>query len=472
MSEGIDWLKKLHLLDYKRLLCLVDGEHYPPVTEWALETLEESGAEICGLVFAGGTEKIGKEDDGLFDSGKYCLYINNQKNHSFLNLLRQAVEEQKPDLVLDLSDVPVMNLRKRLKIASHLLKQGVSYAGADFIFTPPANEKVLDKPSITIFGTGKRVGKTATSITISRILKQQGIKPAVVAMGRGGPSKPQIILPKETELSPQYLLEIAGNGDHAASDYWENALLSGIPSIGCRRCGGGLAGNPLISNVPDGARMASKLPVDIIIMEGSGPTLPPIKTDIRIVVIGAHQPTEELASFFDEYRLISSDLAILTMCEEPIADDQKLEVMMNIIKEVNPNMEIALTVFRPDPLGNISNKKVFLATTAPDTVMNRQIKYLEQQFECEVVGYSTNLSNRKLLKQDLRRLDSAEVLLTEIKAASIDVAAKAAQKNNQKIIFLHNELKLIGGTIKSLDVAMQNICKKATAQHLTNLAQE
>lgn len=468
MSEGIDWLKKINLLEHKRLLCLVDGEHYPPVTEWALESLEESGSKICGLVFAGGTEKIGINDNGLFDSGNYPLYIKKSKNDSFLNLLRQAVQEQQPDLVLDLSDVPVMNFKRRLKIASHLLGQEVPYAGADFVFTPPANKQVFDKPSITIFGTAKRVGKTATSITISRILKQQGIKPAVVAMGRGGPPNPQIILPEETELSPEYLLEIAGQGEHAASDYWENALLSGIPSIGCRRCGGGLGGNPMISNVSAGARMASELPVDIVIMEGSGPTLPPVKTNSRIVVIGAQQPTDELAGFFDEYRLISSDLAIVTMCEEPIADGQKLEAIMKTIKEVNPDIAIALTVFRPDPIGDIIGEKVFLATTAPDTVMDQQVKYLEQKFECEITGYTTNLSNRELLKQDLRQLSSAEVLLTEIKAASIDVAAKAAKNNSLDIIFLHNELKLVGGTVPSLDTAIQDICKKAGLKQATN----
>ena len=40
------------------------------------------------------------------------------------------------------------------------------------------------------------------------------------------------------------LLELSREGRHAASDYLETAALAGVVTIGCRRCGGGLAGAP------------------------------------------------------------------------------------------------------------------------------------------------------------------------------------------------------------------------------------
>ena len=41
-----------------RTVVLVDGEHYPPVTRWGIETAIERGHEVVGAVFVGGIEKI------------------------------------------------------------------------------------------------------------------------------------------------------------------------------------------------------------------------------------------------------------------------------------------------------------------------------------------------------------------------------------------------------------------------------
>ena len=35
-------------------------------------------------------------------------------------------------------------------------------------------------------------------------------------------------------------MEQSEKGVHAASDHWEDALMSRILTIGCRRCGGGM----------------------------------------------------------------------------------------------------------------------------------------------------------------------------------------------------------------------------------------
>ena len=43
-------------------------------------------------------------------------------------------------------------------------------------------------------------------------------------------------------LRPADLLAVSRRGLHAASDYFEDAVLAGVMTIGCRRCGGGMAG--------------------------------------------------------------------------------------------------------------------------------------------------------------------------------------------------------------------------------------
>lgn len=463
MSEGVEWLEKMHLFHQQKVLCLVDGEHYPPVTGWAVDAIQQKGGEIAGLVFLGGTEKIGGEVQDLFDTGQYPLYAEREHRELPISLIIKAVREQQPDLVVDLSDVPVIDYKKRFRIASAILNQQVIYAGADFVFRPPVQRDLLEKPAITIMGTGKRVGKTAVSITTSGILKQQNIHPAVIAMGRGGPAEPQVVDIQDVDITPEYLLQIVQEGKHAASDYWENAVLAGIPAIGCRRCGGGFAGNPFISNVAAGVRLANRMEVDIIIMEGSGPTLPPVKTGAKILVLGAHQPLEQVTGYLDEYRLLNADLVVVTMCEEPSAEREKVNTLFKAIQRINPDVEIALTVFRPQPVQDITGKNIFVATTAPEEAIGIIVSYLEEQYRCRVVGHSTQLSNRKKLHSDLHKhISDADLLLTEIKAASIDVAAQTAKEYKLQTVFMHNRPILTGGTVSSLEDAVLRACRKSS----------
>jgi len=41
-----------------RVLVLVDGEHYPPVTRWGIEAARSKGYDVVAALFLGGTEKV------------------------------------------------------------------------------------------------------------------------------------------------------------------------------------------------------------------------------------------------------------------------------------------------------------------------------------------------------------------------------------------------------------------------------
>ena len=41
-----------------RVIVLVDGEHYPPVTRWGIETARARGHDVVGALFVGGSEKL------------------------------------------------------------------------------------------------------------------------------------------------------------------------------------------------------------------------------------------------------------------------------------------------------------------------------------------------------------------------------------------------------------------------------
>jgi cyclic 2,3-diphosphoglycerate synthetase len=59
--------------------------------------------------------------------------------------------------------------------------------------------------------------------------------------------------------------------------------------------------------------------------------------------------------------------------------------------------------------------------------------------DAEVVHVSRNLANRAKLREELERID-ADVYLTEIKAAAIDVVAEAAAERGAEVVFAENEV--------------------------------
>src|SRR2546423_4937908 len=139
-----------------RAIALVDGEHYPPVTRWALEVARSRGVEVVAALVVGGIEKLLPGD--LPDVGVPVRSVADDRAEG----LRAAIAEWRPEVVLDLSDEPVLGYRERMELASMSLFLGVPYQGADFRFDPPvADPAPLGVPVLAVYGTGKRTGKTA-----------------------------------------------------------------------------------------------------------------------------------------------------------------------------------------------------------------------------------------------------------------------------------------------------------------------
>lgn len=428
-----------------KVIALIDGEHYLPVIAAALDKVREDH-DLLGAVFIGGTEKI------TDDADLSMLNCHIEKDDDPFRALENALEKFEPELVIDLSDEPIVGYQERFELISQVLLKGISYMGPDFRFEPPTFHDIAKKPSFAIIGTGKRIGKTAVSAFACRELKTAGLKPCVVAMGRGGPSEPEIILGDKIEIDSEYLLEISRSGKHAASDYFEDALLSRIPTVGCRRCGGGMAGKPYISNVERGAELANDLDSNIVIFEGSGASLPPIYVDARVVICGVNQPIEYIVGYLGRYRLLISDLVVLTNCEEDVATAQELESITEKIRQIKPGLKIVQTVFRPKPTMDISNEKVFFTTTAPAWVSKRLVEFLEENYKCEVVGVSHHLSNRKKLREDIEeKMGKFTLVLTELKAAAVDVSTEVTAELGIKVAYCDNIPVTVGGDGELVD---------------------
>ncbi len=438
----------------KRLIALIDGEHYPNVTLDAIELMKkEFPGEFIGIVFLGGTEKILLDDPEEYFGEK--LFQIKDFDRDFL----KALSIFKPDIVYDLSDEPVVNYKKRMKLASYCLANNCSYMGPDFCFMSFPKDIKINKPSISIIGTGKRIGKTAISSYISKYYVNQGIDICTVAMGRGGPKEPQVIKGHEIKLTPEYLLKLSNKGLHASSDYIEDALMSGVNTVGCRRCGGGFGGNMFLTNVEKGIKKAENLNPDLVILEGSGASVPNVKTDFIICVIGAFQKWESIIGYLGIYRIMIADLIILTMCEHPLADEKKILFLEKKISKINPRATIIRSIFRPKPLEDIKGKKVMVVMTAKHKIENEIREYLEKNYKCKIVFISFNLSNRKLLRQDLEIIKDYDTILTELKAASVDVLTEYSFNNDKNIVYMNNVPVIISNN-KVFEDELNNIYKQ------------
>src|SRR5919106_2637916 len=174
-----------------RALAIVDGEHYASTVR---DALEELPYEFVAAYLIGGTEKLrGGEEYGV----------------PLVDSLEEGVGHE-PDVVVDLSDEPVLGPVERLRLASRVLALGFPYVGADFRFDPPRLEP-FDLPSIGIVGTGKRVGKTAVAGYAARLLSER-YDLVVVAMGRGGPAAPEVA---DVRPTLDDLLALSRSGRHA-----------------------------------------------------------------------------------------------------------------------------------------------------------------------------------------------------------------------------------------------------------------
>src|SRR4029077_14165328 len=173
-------------------------------------------------------------------------------------------------------------------------------------------------------------------------------------------------------------------GRHAASDHLELAAITGLPTIGCRRAGGGLAGRVFVSNVADGARLAAERAPDLVVFDSSGTAIPPVAVDRRVLVVG---PSHDLDSYLNTYRRLVSDLVVAVGCDVEGAISAQIE-----LRPLEP-IEGRVAVFTAGGAGT-------------------------DHLAADVVHVSPNLGDRVALTAELEHVD-AETYLIEVKGAAI-----------------------------------------------------
>ena len=387
------------------VIVLLDGEHHPSVVRDAV-----SGLAPVGAVWCGGEEKVPREvlDDPVAHYG-----IDFDPDEPREDALRRLAPDA--TTVLDLADEPVLAAGAKLRLASLALHLGLGYETPSESFDPPRFERVdFDGPVIAVIGTGKRTGKTAVAGHLTEVLRKRGRRPAIVSMGRGGPPEP-VVAPPDMRL--ENLEALASAGRHAASDYLEDAVLARVPTVGCRRVGGSLAGVPFETNMVEGARLAAGLDgVDTMILEGSGACVPPVEAGATVCIVG--DPADALEAL-GPYRLLRADL-VLAMRDVP---DELARLC---------SARVVRTWLAPEPAEEIpADARVAFFSTSEGDVAG-----------VEPVVASGNLARRAALADDLARAEKerCDVYLTELKAAAIDTVAVHARRTGARVVFVRNRV--------------------------------
>ena len=373
------------------VIALIDGEHHPGAVRDVLARIERD-RELAGVAFCGGEEKL--PDKPLRE-----LYGRPVEETAESGLRRLA---SRADAVIDLADEPVSPPSAKLRLAALALHLGLRYEAPGLTLDPPRYEPVdFTGPKLAVIATGKRTGKTAVACHLARLLAAED--PLIVCMGRGGPAQPVVARP-DTTLDD--LLALSESGAHAASDYLEDAVLAGVPTVGCRRVGGGLTGAPFESNVPQGAALAASLSPGCIIFEGSGSCVPPVLVERTLCIVGPGEP-EPLSG----YSLLRADLVLAR--EGAVAPPGALRFDL-----------------RPEPAEALpENSRVALFTTGAEACEG-----------VEPIFVSTNLARRAALAEDLDRAvaERCDIWLTELKAAAIDTLATRARAEEARVAFVRN----------------------------------
>jgi cyclic 2,3-diphosphoglycerate synthetase len=387
------------------VIVLLDGEHHPSVVRDAVASLEPVGAVWCG-----GEEKVPRE---VLEDPVQHYGIEFDPDTPREDALRRLAPDA--TAVLDLADEPILGGTAKLRLAALALHLGLAYETPTESFEPPRFEQLdFAGPVIAVIGTGKRTGKTAVAGHLAQVLGERGRSPAIVSMGRGGPPEP-VVAP--SDLTLENLEALAAAGRHAASDYLEDALLARVPTVGCRRVGGSLAGVPFETNMAEGARLAASIDgIDALILEGSGACVPPVAADSTVCIVG--EPADALEAL-GPYRLMRADL-VLAMREAPPE-----------LAELS-GAEVVQVRLEPEPAEEIpSDARVAFFTTGGGDPAG-----------LEPVVTSRNLAKRGALAEDLGRAaeEGCDIYLTELKAAAIDTVAVYARREGARVVFVRNRV--------------------------------
>ena len=185
------------------------------------------------------------------------------------------------------------------------------------------------------------------------------------------------------------------------------------------------------------------------------------------MVPGGTEPAS-LTDLLVPFRLLLADLVVITMAEEPTVSTQALSALTSSIDDLVRGVAHVKTVFRPTPLEPVAGRSVFYATTAPPDVGEALRAHLEGAHGARVVAVSHHLADRSALTSELTQAEGTyEVLITELKAAGVDVATRMAIEAGAGVVYADNLPVPVEGDLAGVIASVAGKARDRFEAHIT-----
>ncbi len=467
-----------------KALFLIDGTHKPDNTIFSIKELEDRfNVKVAALTWIGGTEKIESKNkfkeifNKEFGVEVYFPLDKEGKCVPEKGIKKSLSENGKIKTVVQLSGAPQIFRKLTVKYALIASAYEAKYIAGGTVFNEYRVGTRHSNPSLGLYATNKRVGKTSFGSYVGNLVaglkgKATSWKPVIITHSRGGPPDPPLIdIYKKSKKKPladitiedilksrfkeEYLEKLVNLGLHGASDVFEDALIlskyldewerkgNKVPymsMIGCRRAGGGYFNEFVVSNAGKGIKKANKSEANITIHEGSGGEHPPVEVDNIIFFIPSDVPLDLLDDFPG---LEKARLFIVANCQPETTTPDRVKKVKSIIKERSYGARVLNTRFVPEIVGDtekVKGKKCAFFTTAPGYILNKLGKQLEETYGCEIMKVYNNLDSDEQMKNTIDNLSEkgVELIFFEIKARGVEGVKYASKKYGLSTRYINN----------------------------------
>ena len=270
--------------DPMRTLVLVDGEHYPPVTRWGIETARRPRARRGGRAHG---RRHREDRSGV--AARPRRPDDRGRRRPDGRARRGASTRSSPRSCSTCPTSPSSATGSGWSSRRSRSPGASPYLGADFRLDPPVERPADRRPHARRDRHRQAHGQDRDQRRGRPAGRAPGPRPG---RGRDGPRRTARAAGRRgRERRPRRACSSSSaRASTPRRDYLEDALTTGVTTIGARRAGGGLAGAPYATNVREAAELAAARGPGVVILEGSGSAVPPVPWDAGVLVVPASAP--------------------------------------------------------------------------------------------------------------------------------------------------------------------------------------
>ena len=203
---------------------------------------------------------------------------------------------------------------------------------------------------------------------------------------------------------------------------------------------------------------------DVLLVEGSGATVPPIHAHRTVCVTNAARAATDALSFLGPYRLLRSNLVVL------IGADARALGGAACARARPVGVGLRRRDRRLHARAGARRRRCATAPARPSSPPPHRssssgTRSCSNGHGIDVRVFSSSLSRRGELVHDLERAarERCDVFLTELKAAAIEVVASEAERSGAEVVFVRNRPVSLPGE-PDLDAELLRIHDEAVAE--------